>query len=59
MQSRTPTVFRFDGGDLMPAAMKAAFFTAMVDYAENPRNLDTILAEPRRGPGRRAYAPAP
>jgi alpha-glucoside transport system substrate-binding protein len=38
------TVFRFDGGDLMPATMKAAFFTAMVDYAENPGNLDSILA---------------
>jgi alpha-glucoside transport system substrate-binding protein len=38
------TVFRFDGGDLMPAAMKAAFFTAMVEYAENPGELDTILA---------------
>lgn len=38
------TVFRFDGGDLMPAAMKAAFFTAMVEYAENPGELNTILA---------------
>ncbi|HUG29688.1 MAG TPA: extracellular solute-binding protein [Candidatus Limnocylindria bacterium] len=39
------TVFRFDGGDLMPGTMKAAFFTAMVDFAENPGNLDQILAE--------------
>jgi alpha-glucoside transport system substrate-binding protein len=38
------SVFRFDGGDLMPGTMKAAFFTAMVEYAENPGNLDTILA---------------
>jgi alpha-glucoside transport system substrate-binding protein len=38
------TVFRFDGGDLMPATMKAAFFTAMVEYAENPGELDSILA---------------
>jgi alpha-glucoside transport system substrate-binding protein len=38
------TVFRFDGGDLMPATMKAAFFKAMVDYAENPSSLDSILA---------------
>jgi alpha-glucoside transport system substrate-binding protein len=37
------TVFRFDGGDLMPATMKAAFFKAMVDYAENPGDLDAIL----------------
>ncbi len=36
-------IFRFDGGDLMPAAMKAAFFRAMVDFAENPDNIDTIL----------------
>jgi alpha-glucoside transport system substrate-binding protein len=38
------TVFRFDGGDLMPGTMKAAFFKAMVDYTENPANLDSILA---------------
>jgi alpha-glucoside transport system substrate-binding protein len=38
------TVFRFDGGDLMPGTMKAAFFAAMVEYAENPGNLDQILA---------------
>ncbi|HEX5590441.1 MAG TPA: ABC transporter substrate-binding protein [Candidatus Limnocylindrales bacterium] len=38
------TVFRFDGGDLMPATMKAAFFTAMVEFAENPGDLDAILA---------------
>jgi alpha-glucoside transport system substrate-binding protein len=38
------SVFRFDGGDLMPAAMKAAFFTAMVEYAETPADLDSILA---------------
>jgi len=37
-------IFRFDGGDLMPAAMNAAFFRAMVDFAENPGNLDTILS---------------
>ena len=37
------TVFRFDGGDLMPAAMKAAFFRAMVDFAEDQSKLDSIL----------------
>jgi alpha-glucoside transport system substrate-binding protein len=37
-------IFRFDGGDLMPNAMKAAFFKSMVDFAENQGNLDTILA---------------
>ena len=36
-------IFRFDGGDLMPQAMKAAFFRAMVDFAENQGNLDQIL----------------
>jgi alpha-glucoside transport system substrate-binding protein len=37
--------FRFDGGDLMPNQMQTAFFTAMVDFAQNPGNLDSILAE--------------
>jgi alpha-glucoside transport system substrate-binding protein len=36
-------IFRFDGGDLMPAAMKADFFRAMVDYTEDPSQLDAIL----------------
>jgi alpha-glucoside transport system substrate-binding protein len=36
-------IFRFDGGDLMPSAMKADFFRAMVDYTEDPSQLDTIL----------------
>lgn len=39
----TAKIFRFDGGDLMPQAMKAAFFRAMVDFAENQGNLDQIL----------------
>jgi alpha-glucoside transport system substrate-binding protein len=39
------TVFRFDGGDLMPGTMKAAFFAAMVEFAENPGSLDQILAD--------------
>ena len=39
------TVFRFDGGDLMPGTMKAAFFAAMVKFAENPGDLDQILAD--------------
>jgi alpha-glucoside transport system substrate-binding protein len=42
---KNTTAFRFDGGDLMPGTLKAAFFTAMVDYAENPGNLDSILAK--------------
>ena len=39
------TVFRFDGGDNMPGAMKAAFFDAMVQLASNPADIDSILAE--------------
>jgi alpha-glucoside transport system substrate-binding protein len=39
------TVFRFDGGDAMPGTMKAAFFAAMVAFAENPGTLDQILAD--------------
>ena len=39
------TVFRFDGGDNMPGAMKAAFFDAMVELASNPADIDSILAE--------------
>ena len=38
------SVFRFDGGDLMPGTMKAAFFKAMVDFAEDQTKLDAILA---------------
>ena len=41
---KNATVFRFDGGDLMPGTMKAAFFTAMVDFAEDQSQLDSILA---------------
>jgi alpha-glucoside transport system substrate-binding protein len=37
-------VFRFDGGDLMPGAMGAAFFDAVVEYVTNPDDLDSILA---------------
>ncbi len=37
-------IFRFDGGDLMPSAMKAAFFRAMVDFAEDQSKLDSILS---------------
>jgi alpha-glucoside transport system substrate-binding protein len=38
------TVFRFDGGDLMPGTMKAEFFAAMVSFAEDQSQLDSILA---------------
>ena len=35
--------FRYDAGDLMPTAMGRAFFSAMVEFAQNPGNLDSIL----------------
>jgi len=38
-------IFRFDGGDLMPNELKAAFFKAMVDFAQDQSALDSILAE--------------
>ncbi|CAN5820120.1 ABC transporter substrate-binding protein [soil metagenome] len=37
------TGFRFDGSDSMPGEMNEAFFRAMVDFAQNPGNLDSIL----------------
>jgi alpha-glucoside transport system substrate-binding protein len=38
-------IFRFDAGDLMPNEMKAAFFRAMVDFAQDQGQLDSILME--------------
>ncbi len=37
-------VFRFDASDLMPQAMNDAFWKAILDYVNNPSNLDSILA---------------
>jgi alpha-glucoside transport system substrate-binding protein len=36
---------RFDASDLMPEAMSEAFWQAVLDYVENPDDLDDILAE--------------
>jgi alpha-glucoside transport system substrate-binding protein len=36
-------VFRFDASDLMPEAMNNAFWSAMLDYTQNPDRLDEIL----------------
>lgn len=36
-------VFRFDASDLMPDAMNNAFWSAMLDYTQNPDRLDRIL----------------
>ena len=51
------TVFRFDGGDLMPGTMKAAFFAAMVQFAEDQSKLDSILAK-LNDVQKTAYAPS-
>ncbi|HET6380800.1 MAG TPA: ABC transporter substrate-binding protein [candidate division Zixibacteria bacterium] len=36
---------RFDASDQMPSAMNDAFFGAILDYVQNPDNLDSILEE--------------
>jgi alpha-glucoside transport system substrate-binding protein len=41
----TSQVFRFDASDLMPQAMQAAFLQAILDYTQNPGQLDAILAQ--------------
>lgn len=38
-------VVRYDAGDLMPAQMSRAFFGAILDYVQNPDNLDQILSD--------------
>jgi alpha-glucoside transport system substrate-binding protein len=38
------TVPRFDAGDLMPAAMQAEYWKDVLDYVNNPSQLDSILA---------------
>jgi alpha-glucoside transport system substrate-binding protein len=37
-------IARFSAGDLMPQAMTDAFYKAVLDYIQNPGNLDSILA---------------
>lgn len=37
--------FRFDGSDRMPAEMNKAFFSAMVDFAQDPTNPDPVLQQ--------------
>jgi alpha-glucoside transport system substrate-binding protein len=36
-------IFRFDASDLMPEAMNAAFWKAVLDYTNDPTKLDSIL----------------
>jgi alpha-glucoside transport system substrate-binding protein len=38
-------VFAFDASDLMPTAMNQAFWTAILDYTQDPSKLDTILTD--------------
>lgn len=38
-------IIRFDASDLMPEAMNNAFWRAVLDYVQNPGNLDAILAD--------------
>lgn len=38
-------VVRFDASDLMPESMNNAFWQAILNYVENPDNLDSILQE--------------
>lgn len=40
---RNAETFRFDAGDLMGGQINSAFFAAMVEFADNPDNLDSIL----------------
>jgi alpha-glucoside transport system substrate-binding protein len=38
----------FDASDLMPAEMNTAFWNAVMNYVENPNNLDSILSDLER-----------
>lgn len=42
LMTSAPAV-RFDASDLMPEAMNNAFWKAILDYVQNPSNLDSIL----------------
>lgn len=37
-------IARFDAGDMMPNAMQAAYWKAVLDFVNNPSQLDSILA---------------
>jgi alpha-glucoside transport system substrate-binding protein len=39
------SVFRFGAGDLMPAEVQNAFWNGVIDYLQQPGNLDTILGD--------------
>lgn len=44
-QSTSASIYRFDADDTMPAQVQAAFWKGVLDYLQNPDNLDAILAE--------------
>jgi hypothetical protein len=37
-------IVRFDASDLMPSAMNEAFWKAILDYVQDPSQLDSILS---------------
>lgn len=37
-------IFRFDADDLMPAELQTAYFQGILEYVENPDDIDAILA---------------
>ncbi len=43
-QLTSATIFRFGAGDSMPGAMQTAWWTGILDYLQNPSQLDSILA---------------
>jgi alpha-glucoside transport system substrate-binding protein len=42
--SPIPTTLSFDGSDLMPAAVRTAFYQGVLQYVANPGQLDDILS---------------
>jgi alpha-glucoside transport system substrate-binding protein len=38
-------IFRFDADDLMPSEVQAAYWNGIIDYLQNPDDLDTILQD--------------
>jgi alpha-glucoside transport system substrate-binding protein len=43
VQLTTTDIAVFDASDLMPEAMNSAFYQAVLNYVQNPSNLDSIL----------------
>lgn len=47
-QLTTAKTYRFDADDSMPSAVQSAFWKGILDYLQNPANLDSILANIER-----------